>query len=203
MASRVWRSVSGIATLSFLPSAWRLPCFAALGVFVGLGLAVANVSRAASYLSDAPEACTNCHVMLPQYATWQHGSHARVAVCNDCHVPHDSFVAHYAFKVRDGLRHSTMFTLRLEPQVIRMSDAAVDVVEDNCRRCHAALVEHVALDEATPGRPRCWHCHRDVPHGDVRSLSATPRIIRPELPHLGLGGGEPHIGGRAPRPVED
>jgi cytochrome c nitrite reductase small subunit len=38
---------------------------------------VVHISRAASYLSDEPEVCINCHVMDNAYATWRHGSHGR------------------------------------------------------------------------------------------------------------------------------
>jgi len=40
------------------------------------------------------------------------------------------------FKARDGLRHSFMFTFKLEPQVIRMHEAGRIVVQGNCVRCH-------------------------------------------------------------------
>jgi cytochrome c nitrite reductase small subunit len=95
------------------PDPWKLPVIMVLGIFVGLGMHVLYIANAASYLSDDPEACVNCHVMNPQFATWQRGSHGRVATCNDCHVPHDNIAHTYYFKAQDGLRHSTMFTFRL------------------------------------------------------------------------------------------
>jgi cytochrome c nitrite reductase small subunit len=124
----------------------------------------------------------NCHVMTTQYVTWQHSSHGRVATCNDCHVPHTSIPAKYEFKAKDGLWHSTVFTMRWEPQVIRLSQRAIPVVEANCRRCHAEVIENVSLAVHKAGDKRCWDCHRDVPHGTVRSLSATPGIFQPRLP---------------------
>lgn len=181
--------------LAFLPAAWRLACFAALGVAAGVGFFVAYVSRAHSYLGDSPQTCANCHVMGPQYATWRHSSHAECATCNDCHVPHDSFVSQYAYKARDGLWHATVFTMRWEPQVIRISDKAVPVVQENCRRCHAQVVEDVhAFTQADD--LRCWDCHRDVPHGTVRSLSAEPEVFRPRLRGIDQAAGEPLVGGR-------
>lgn len=196
----VARIVRLLATLAFVPPAWRLPVFAMLGVAAGMGLAVGNVSRATSYLSDAPEACANCHVMTTQYLTWQRSSHAVVATCNDCHVPHTNIAAAYAFKARDGIYHSGIFTLRLEPQVIAMSSAAIPVVEANCRRCHGPLISETHLTEWQPGDKRCWDCHREVPHGRNRSLSATSRIMAPMLPSPGDIGGSPRIGGRTARP---
>lgn len=106
-----------------LPPGWRIYVFIILGVLFGLLLVVLRISNAVSYLSDDPVACMNCHVMTPQFATWQKSSHARVTTCNDCHVPHDNFVRKYFFKASDGLRHATMFTLRLEPEVIHIKEA--------------------------------------------------------------------------------
>ena len=137
--------------------------------------------------------------MTGEYVTWQHSSHGRVTVCNDCHVPHDGVFHHYTFKARDGVRHSTIFTLGNEPQVIRLSDSAVPVVEANCQRCHAAVVNQVHLKQWQPGDKRCWDCHREVPHGRVHSLSSVPASQRPTLPAIRLFGNEPTIGGRAPR----
>ncbi len=193
------RLATAILTLRFLPVRWRMPCLLVLGMGAGLGLFVAHVSRAASYLSEAPETCMNCHVMTTEYVTWQHSSHAGVATCNDCHVPHGSAVAHYAFKAKDGLWHATVFTMRWEPQVLRLSKGAVPVVEANCRRCHAAVVSDVSLSAHCGGDLRCWDCHREVPHGAARSLSATPGVFQPQLPPAAKAIQEPTIGGRRPR----
>lgn len=186
-----------LLTLAFLPPRWRLLCAAALGLAGGLGAASVVLSRAPSYLSDAPETCVNCHVMNPQYLTWQHDVHARVATCNDCHVPHDNVLHQYAFKAMDGLKHSAVFTARAEPQVMRISAMAIPVVQANCVRCHVAAVEQVVHRQADR---LCWDCHRDVPHGAVRSLAATPNLFAPVLPRLGAGGPQT-IGGRETRPA--
>jgi cytochrome c nitrite reductase small subunit len=191
--------VATLAGLRFVPRRWWLASFAAFGAAAGLGGFVFHVSRATSYLSDDPETCMNCHVMTTEYVTWQHSSHARVATCNDCHVPHSPLVAHWGFKAKDGLWHSTVFTMRWEPQVIRLSQGAVSVVEQNCRRCHATVIENVSLAAHTNHDLRCWDCHREVPHGAVRSLSATPGIFQPRLPSFEQPIQEPRIGGRPAR----
>jgi cytochrome c nitrite reductase small subunit len=193
------RLFSNLIALRIVPKQWWLACFAALGAAAGLGGFVFHVSRAGSYLSDEPETCMNCHVMTTEYVTWQHSSHAAAATCNDCHVPHSSPLAHWAFKAKDGMWHATVFTMRWEPQVIRLSAGAVSVVEGNCRRCHAALIENVPLAAHADGDLRCWDCHREVPHGAVRSLSATPGIFQPRLPSFEQPNQQPRIGGRPPR----
>jgi len=157
---------------------------------VGLGLFTLYLSKAHSYLSDRPETCTNCHIMAPQYATWNHSSHREITNCNDCHVPHDNVLNKYFFKAKDGLRHATIFTLRAEPQVIRIKEAGARVVQDNCIRCHSQLLVDPKLEatvaahkESREGR-RCVECHRETPHGTVNSLSSVPfaKVPLPENP---------------------
>lgn len=166
-----------LITLQGLSPRMRIACMASLGAFVGMGSYVFHISNAASYLSDEPEACINCHIMTPMYASWKHSSHARVATCNDCHVPHNSLASKYAFKAMDGARHSTMFTLRLEPQVIRARDAAKPVIQANCLRCHSDTVHRSTTE--TKFTRSCVECHREVPHGRVDSLSSTPNAAVP------------------------
>ncbi len=167
------------------PKEWRLAYSIILGISMGLILYISMASNVVSYLSDKPETCINCHVMNPEYASWQHSSHRENATCNDCHVPQDNFVSKYYFKATDGLRHATIFTLRAEPQVIRILDAGKEVVQKNCLRCHSNLVANVKIKdvmykEVQHGEGKlCWECHREVPHGRVRSLSASPNAIVP------------------------
>jgi len=92
-----------------------------------------------------------------------------------------------------------VFTMRWEPQVIRLSQAAVPVVEENCRRCHAEVIEEVASAVHEAGDLRCWDCHRQVPHGEVRSLSAVPDVFRPQLGPAGSTVRSPRIMGRPVR----
>ena len=167
------------------PPEWRLPVLILLGIFVGISAFVFYLSKAPSYLSDKPETCVNCHIMAPQYATWSHSSHRERAHCNDCHVPHNNFFNKYFFKAKDGIRHATMFTLRLEPQVIEIKHAGKKVVQDNCIRCHEKLLEDDAVKPLTAqahsqrAERKCWECHRETPHGRVNSLTSVPNARVP------------------------
>lgn len=168
------------------PPAWRLPVAILLGMFFGLAIYSFKVSNAVSYLSDDPETCINCHVMTPQYATWNHSSHREVATCNDCHVPHNNALNKYFFKAKDGLRHATIFTLRAEPQVIKIKEEGIGVVQNNCIRCHSHVNKNVSttvsLEMTKHGEGKlCWECHREVPHGRVNSLSSVPGARVPKL----------------------
>lgn len=125
--------------------------------------------------------------MYPQYATWMHSSHQAVTVCNDCHVPQDNFFRTYYFKAMDGMRHATIFTARAEPQVIQIKQAGINVVQENCIRCHKDLVDMVNIVRVTGDNYlkgegfKCWDCHREVPHGTVNSLASTPHSLVPRM----------------------
>jgi len=169
------------------PPNWRVPVIIVFAALLGLILLVLHIANATSYLSDNPRACINCHVMTTEYASWERSSHARVATCNDCHVPQNNFIRTYAFKASDGIRHATMFTFRLEPQVIRIKEAGINVVQENCIRCHETLVHkshllnEVTLEDKQHGEGKfCWDCHRETPHGRVKSLSAYPNARVPQ-----------------------
>jgi cytochrome c nitrite reductase small subunit len=172
------------------PAKWKIPVMILTSFLLGIVLFLFYVSNAHSYLSDNPETCTNCHIMAPQYATWNHSSHREIAHCNDCHVPHNNVFNKYYFKAKDGMRHATIFTLRLEPQVIFIKEAGAGVVHQNCIRCHTELLNDPKLEAGVANHyshmtdRKCWDCHREVPHGRVNSLSSVPhaRVPLPESP---------------------
>ncbi len=169
------------------PERWRLVVSITVSVITGIVIYLFYVSRAASYLSDKPEACINCHIMAPQYATWSHSSHREAAHCNDCHVPHNNVVNKYYFKAKDGMRHATIFTLRNEPQVIFILEAGQKVVKQNCIRCHSHALADPKMESMNNTfrmyreDRQCWECHREVPHGRVNSLSSVPYARVPLL----------------------
>ncbi len=172
------------------PSTWLVSVIILAGIFTGLGVYLLQISNAPSYLSDDPKTCVNCHIMAPQYATWFHSSHREKANCNDCHVPQDNIFRKYFFKAKDGMRHATMFTLRMEPQVIFIKDDGKEVVQENCIRCHAQTITDAKTLRYTKDfhhfktERKCWECHRETPHGRVNSLSSVPnaRVPVPESP---------------------
>lgn len=161
------------------PKEWLMPVIILLGALVGLTTYALIESKAVSYLSDDPKTCVNCHVMTPQYATWLKSSHREWATCNDCHVPHDNVVKKYAFKAMDGLYHASVFTAGLEPEVIRMREAGIEVVHNNCIRCHQDQVVDAKLSATVENHQsnmtdrKCWECHKEVPHGKIHSLSSV------------------------------
>lgn len=180
---RLFEGILGFFRFIRPPRRYNLAVLLLSGVFLGLLGVTLHISRATSYLTDDPAACVNCHIMAPQYASWQKGSHGRFTTCNDCHVPQD-LVRKYAFKAYDGTRHAFMFTFKLEPPVIQMHAPGQRVVQENCIRCHGDFMRTTLAIAGTAhgeGR-RCWDCHREVPHGRVNSLASAPhaRVPTPE-----------------------
>lgn len=161
------------------PKEWRLPVIILLGAICGLGLYAMVESKAISYLSDDPKTCANCHVMTPQYSTWQNSSHREWASCNDCHVPQDNIFKKYLFKAKDGMYHASVFLTRGEPEVIKMHEAGDKVVQSNCIRCHQDQVTDARLESMVDDHyesrteRKCWTCHQEVPHGSIHSLSSV------------------------------
>lgn len=174
---RLW----SLLTLQMIPGKLRLACFGSVGMLAGMGVYVALISNAVSYLSDDPKACINCHIMRPMFATWEKSSHGKIATCNDCHVPQDSVFRKYWFKANDGLRHSALFVLRRERQVIEAIPESKEVIQQNCIRCHAGTMDKVTMPKGHDFERSCIECHREVPHGRVKSLSSTPNAAVPPL----------------------
>ena len=103
------------------------------------------------------------------------------ATCNDCHVPHQNLALKYGFKAMDGLKHTAYFVMHSERQAPMAETLTGEVVMDNCIRCHTQLnTEFVKtgrmgyMQQQAQGGKVCWDCHRNVPHGGMNSLMATP-----------------------------
>lgn len=118
-----------------------------------------------SYLTDAPEACVNCHVMRPRYAAWQRNAHSQAAVCNDCHTPAET-IPKLATKARSGLAHAWAFTTGRFQDVIRIQPHSLAIAETRCRGCHASQAESTSHGDVSREERECTFCHVDVGHAD-------------------------------------
>lgn len=143
---------------------------ALFGVTGGVGGFTFVYARGGSYLGNDPAACANCHVMREHLEAWTKSSHRSVATCNDCHTPHE-LLGKYAVKARNGLLHSVAFTTGDFPDPLRIKPGNLTVAEQNCRRCHAALVDDIDRLDAAPAGAHgadqplsCTACHKHVGH---------------------------------------
>ena len=135
----------------------------AIGLAAGIGSYTFVYARGASYLTNDPQACANCHVMQTHYDRWLASPHRAVAACNDCHTP-PGLVAKYATKASHGFWHSYAFTSGRFHEPLQISASSLRVTEQACRNCHEAIVQ--AIDGAhRPGQElSCVRCHADVGH---------------------------------------
>jgi len=141
-----------------------------LGMLAGIGGFTFLYAEGLSYMSDDPRVCVNCHIMQPQYDSWQKASHHTVALCVDCHLPHD-FIGKYLAKAEHGYNHSKAFTLQDFHEPIMITARSSRVLQENCLNCHASLVhEQIARAADGSGEVHCAHCHRSVGHGEMTGL---------------------------------
>lgn len=131
-----------------------------LGLLVGLAGYTFVYARGYSYLLDDPQACINCHVMRDNFNAWAVSSH-RDVTCNGCHTPHEP-VQKYLVKAENGFSHSFAFTFE-DTQVIHIKERSLDVVQENCKSCHASTIATTFLGSGK-GEKRCTECHRGVGH---------------------------------------
>ena len=141
-----------------------------VGILLGIGGYTFLYAEGFSYMSDDPEVCINCHIMQPQYDSWQKSSHHAVAVCVDCHLPHN-FIGKYTAKGVNGWHHSKAFTMQNfhEPIMIKAPNARI--LQDNCLTCHDDIVHELVSGVNGPAEEvRCVHCHVTVGHGETAGL---------------------------------
>ncbi len=138
---------------------------ALIGLLLGAGGFTFQYAEGLSYFSTDPAACMNCHIMTPQYESWQKSSHHAVAGCVDCHLPH-TFFAKYLAKAENGYHHSKGFTLQDFHEPIQIKSKNSRVLQRNCVSCHEDMVHELfANDVDGPGEVRCIHCHASAGHG--------------------------------------
>lgn len=177
-ASRSWWLLGGPILLSV-----------ALGSLAGIGGYTFGYAEGFSYLKTDPEACVNCHIMQPQYDSWLRSSHQAAAICVDCHLP-QSFIPKYIAKAENGWRHGKLFTTQTFKEPIEVQAAGREILQENCERCHAALVDSMTdfghMTDSAPGsatgtardgsKPNCVHCHATAGHGERASMGGPLRV---------------------------
>ena len=138
-----------------------------LGVVLGVGVYTFIYAKGASYLTNDPKACINCHVMQEQYDGWIKSSHRSVATCNDCHTP-SGLLPKYATKAQNGFWHSFYFTTGDYPDPVQITERNRKITNDACRKCHADIVETIegpaAKHHSAADKTSCIRCHRSVGH---------------------------------------
>lgn len=162
--------------LSSTATRWLAIC---LGGVAGLGLYTLHYAEGLSYLSSDPRACINCHIMRPQFDSWQKSGHHHVATCVDCHLPH-TFVAKYIAKAENGYHHSKGFTFQDFHEPIRIKAKNARILQANCILCHKDMVDALRPEGDHPRQAlSCVHCHAGAGHGPRAGLGGA--YSAPEL----------------------
>lgn len=138
-----------------------------LGVLVLAGLAWGMRT------TDARPFCSSCHVMGPEAVTHKMSTHANLT-CNECHAP-AALLSKLPFKAMEGTRDVFSNTFGNVPERIVASAATKDVINANCKACHAMTNIDVASMES---KPYCTDCHRGVAH--MRMQPVSTRMVADE-----------------------
>lgn len=134
-----------------------------VGAAVGIGTYTFAYAKGASYLTNDPNACANCHVMREHLDAWIKSSHRSVATCNDCHTP-PGVVPKYFTKAEHGFFHSLAFTTGNFHEPIEIKERSRRVTEGACRKCHQDIVHDIEAVKTAEGALSCIRCHSNVGH---------------------------------------
>jgi cytochrome c nitrite reductase small subunit len=160
LRGKAWRKdfaliVIGVAVLS--------------GIVGGVGSYTFIYAKGFSYMTNDPGACANCHIMNDHYRAWSRSSHHAVAVCNDCHTPHD-LTGKYTTKAINGFNHSLAFTTGWYEENLIITERNTRVTENSCRHCHERIAESIdhgsrqGVRLKSEDRLSCIRCHSEVGH---------------------------------------
>lgn len=149
--------------IGFLPFAIVL----VMGMCAGIGAFTFGYGEGASYLSNDPAACANCHIMQDHYDMWLNSSHKDVATCNDCHLPHN-FAGKWITKSDNGFFHSLAFTTGNFHEPIQIKPRNRRVTQNACLYCHGDFVHNMLPVEPGGDMQLCAKCHSDVGHAGRR-----------------------------------
>lgn len=136
--------------------------------------------------TSGAEFCTRCHTMEPfaeAHAQDVHGGDNAggvVAVCTDCHLPHDSALNHLVAKAQTGLRDAwaqAIYIFHKPDWVAGLEEREHYVYDSGCLNCHqalervskgnpAALAAHQAYFSGKLDKD-CVACHQHVGHEDL------------------------------------
>jgi cytochrome c nitrite reductase small subunit len=86
-----------------------------------------------------------------------------VAVCNDCHLPHD-FLGKWVTKMDNGFFHSLAFTTGKFHEPIQIKPRNRRVTLHTCLYCHSDFVHLMLPDKPQGEMLSCIPCHSDVGH---------------------------------------
>jgi len=109
--------------------------------------------------TNTSEYCTSCHVVQEQYLSLIKGGLHNSLKCVDCHLPRDTKVGFYFWKLVDGGKDFIVFYSGRVPDPIKASSHTKKIVQKNCIMCHEGMVSRITVVDR-----KCWDCHRRISH---------------------------------------
>lgn len=142
-----------------------------VGIFVFTLLAVIGMT----YATSVPKFCSTCHIMKPEYATWEASSHSQVS-CVQCHV--DSGLT-------NALKHKVVATKELYKYLTKTYELPIQMTEQlpdsRCLECHSVKRKvspsypdlYIPHERHSEKDVSCVKCHQGVAHGKIASRGMT------------------------------
>ena len=143
-------------------------------LITGIVLFVVMAAAGALKMTMAPSFCAKCHVMTPEYVTWEASSHARIS-CTSCHIKPGlgNLLIHKLTASKELLLY---FTDTYE-RPIKMSHKLSDEVCIQCHSNHRNITPSLDLivphDKHADKKVNCVECHMGVAHGTIAGRGMT------------------------------
>lgn len=142
----------------------------ASGIIILIVLASAGVIK----YTMTPQFCAKCHVMAPEYYTWEASSHAQVP-CTRCHIKPG--LGNLVIHKISAIKEVTLYFTGTYDRPIKMSGKIIDGV---CTQCHSPyrgitpsgdlIIPH---DKHAAKKVQCVECHSGVAHGNIVARKMT------------------------------
>jgi len=143
-------------------------------IAAGISLVILLSVIGMTYATSAPQFCSACHIMKPEYTTWQASSHSQVS-CTACHV---------APGLTNALKHKVVAAKELYLYLTKSYELPIRMTEklpdSRCLKCHSLKRKVSASTDLYIPHKRhyqkgigCVKCHEGVAHGKVASSGMT------------------------------
>ncbi len=143
-------------------------------ILAGILIVLAAAGITTTVVTSRPGFCVACHVMKPEYATWQASSHSKVG-CVECHARPGN-VNMLADKAESAKKLYKYVAKTYELPVIMTEQ----IDNDRCLKCHDLKRRVTATgDLIIPHKKHqdkkiaCTKCHQGVAHGKIASRGVT------------------------------
>lgn len=127
--------------------------------------------------TSRPSICSKCHMMKPEYYTWQASSHKKIE-CITCHIP-PGFQNFFKYRLKSFKEIYFAVTSSYASPIVNLSPVA----DEACNRCHNMSNRYVSPtgdliiphDVHARKKVSCSKCHGGVAHAGISKRKVTYR----------------------------